>query len=288
MARVIEAYRKIRNTLRILVANLYDFKPTKDAVPPDQLEELDRFVLARYADNATRVVAAYDSYDFQQIFHTLNRFVTVELSALYIDIVKDRLYTFAPAHPARRSTQTAIFRIADGLTRLIAPILPVTADELWKVLPGSREVSVHLADFPSGLNELIDSELVERWERLVRIREAVNAKIEVLRKNKTVGTSLEARVQLRASGDTLALLVRYRDELPTLLIAQAEVESEQMPDMDDGSVTGETIAIEVGRAAGLKCGRCWRYVPSLSDQPAHQGLCDRCVEMLSVPKVPAT
>ena len=288
LARVIEAYRKIRNTLRILVANLYDFKPTKDAVPPDQLEELDRFVLARYADNATRVVAAYDSYDFQQIFHTLNRFVTVELSALYIDIVKDRLYTFAPAHPARRSTQTAIFRIADGLTRLIAPILPVTADELWKVLPGSREVSVHLADFPSGLNELIDSELVERWERLVRIREAVNAKIEVLRKNKTVGTSLEARVQLRASGDTLALLVRYRDELPTLLIAQAEVESEQMPDMDDGSVTGETIAIEVGRAAGLKCGRCWRYVPSLSDQPAHQGLCDRCVEMLSVPKVPAT
>ncbi|HIN69840.1 MAG TPA: isoleucine--tRNA ligase, partial [Acidobacteria bacterium] len=231
---------------------------------------------------------AYDSYDFQQIFHTLNRFVTVELSALYIDIVKDRLYTFAPAHPARRSTQTAIFRIVDGLTRLIAPILPVTADELWRVLPGPRDVSVHLADFPSGLDELIDSELVERWERLVRIREAVNAKIEVLRKNKTVGTSLEARVQLRASGDTLALLERYRDELPTLLIAQAQVESGQMPSTDDGSVTGETIAIEVGRAAGLKCERCWRYVPSLSDQPAHQGLCDRCVEMLGVPKVPAT
>jgi len=288
LARVIEAYRKIRNTLRILVANLHDFEPTEDAVPPDQLEELDRFMLARYADNATRVVAAYDSYDFQQIFQTLNRFVTVELSALYIDVVKDRLYTFAPAHPARRSTQTAIFRIADGLTRLIAPILPVTADELWKVLPGSREVSVHLADFPSGLDELIDSELVERWERLIRIREAVNAKIEVLRKNKTVGTSLEARVQLRASGDTLALLERYRDELPTLLIAQAEVESEQMPSMDDGSVTGETIAIEVGRAAGLKCGRCWRYVPSLSDQPTHQGLCGRCVEMLGVPEVPAT
>ena len=287
LARVIEAYRKIRNTLRILVANLHDFEPIEDAVPTDQLEELDRFVLARYADNATRVITAYDRYDFQQIFQTLNRFVTVELSALYIDIVKDRLYTFAPAHPARRSTQTAIFRIADGLTRLIAPILPVTADELWKVLPGSREVSVHLADFPSGLDELIDSELVERWERLVRIREAANAKIEILRKNKTVGTSLEACVLLRASGDTLALLERYRDELPTLLIAQAQVESAQMASTDDSSVTGETIGIEVGRASGLKCERCWRYVPSLSNQPDKQGLCDRCVEMLSAAKVPS-
>ncbi len=287
LARVIEAYRKIRNTLRILVANLHDFEPIKDAVPPDQLEELDRFVLARYADNATRVITAYDRYDFQQIFQTLNRFVTVELSALYIDIVKDRLYTFAPAHPARRSTQTAIFRIADGLTQLIAPILPVTADELWRVLPGSREVSVHLADFPSGLDELIDSELVERWERLVRIREAVNAKIEILRKNKTVGTSLEACVQLRASGDTLALLERYRDELPTLLIAQAQVESVQMTSTDESSVTGETIGIEVGRASGLKCERCWRYVPSLSNQPDKQGLCDRCVEMLSAAKIPS-
>tara|TARA_B100001179_G_scaffold141203_1_gene101967 strand:+ start:674 stop:3496 length:2823 start_codon:yes stop_codon:yes gene_type:complete len=287
LARVIEAYRKIRNTLRILVANLHDFEPIEDAVPTDQLEELDRFVLARYADNATRVITAYDRYDFQQIFQTLNRFVTVELSALYIDIVKDRLYTFAPAHPARRSTQTAIFRIADGLTRLIAPILPVTADELWKVLPGSREVSVHLADFPSGLDELIDSELVKRWERLVRIREAVNAKIEILRKNKTVGTSLEACVLLRASGDTLALLERYRDELPTLLIAQAQVESAQMASTDDSSVTGETIGIEVGRASGLKCERCWRYVPSLSNQPDKQGLCDRCVEMLSAAKVPS-
>ncbi|HJO16731.1 MAG TPA: isoleucine--tRNA ligase [Vicinamibacterales bacterium] len=287
LARVIEAYRKIRNTLRILVANLHDFEPIEDAVPPDQLEELDRFVLARYADNATRVITAYDRYDFQQIFQTLNRFVTVELSALYIDIVKDRLYTFAPAHPARRSTQTAIFRIADGLTQLIAPILPVTADELWRVLPGSREVSVHLADFPSGLDELIDSELVERWERLVRIREAVNAKIEILRKNKTVGTSLEACVQLRASGDTLALLERYRDELPTLLIAQAQVESVQMTSTDESSVTGETIGIEVGRASGLKCERCWRYVPSLSNQPDKQGLCDRCVEMLSAAKIPS-
>ena len=287
LARVIEAYRKIRNTLRILVANLHDFEPIEDAVPPDQLEELDRFVLARYADNATRVITAYDRYDFQQIFQTLNRFVTVELSALYIDIVKDRLYTFAPAHPARRSTQTAIFRIADGLTQLIAPILPVTADELWRVLPGSREVSVHLADFPSGLDELIDSELVERWERLVRIREAVNAKIEILRKNKTVGTSLEACVQLRASGDTLALLERYRDELPTLLIAQAQVESVQMTSTNESSVTGETIGIEVGRASGLKCERCWRYVPSLSNQPDKQGLCDRCVEMLSAAKIPS-
>ncbi|MBF84689.1 MAG: isoleucine--tRNA ligase [Acidobacteria bacterium] len=283
LARVVEAYRKIRNTLRILVANLHDFHPESDTVPTNRLEEFDRFELARYADMAKRVVSAYNGYDFQTIFHTLNGFLTVDLSALYIDVAKDRLYTFAAAHPARRSAQTAIFRMADGLARLIAPILPVTADEVWKVLPGSRDISVHLADFPSGLDELIDAELVQRWERLIKIREAVNARIEVLRKKKTVGTSLEACVRLQARGDTLNLLERYRDELPTLFIAQTQVESGQAPPTADGPVAGEMLAIEVDRADGIKCERCWRYVPSVANQPNREGpICGRCVEMVGL------
>ncbi|MDP7472332.1 MAG: isoleucine--tRNA ligase [Vicinamibacterales bacterium] len=282
LARVVEAYRKIRNTLRILAANLHDFDPATDTVPIDQLDELDRFGLSRYAETASRIVGAYAEYDYQAIFQALNGFLTVDVSSLYIDVAKDRLYTFAPRHRARRSTQTVIFQMADGLARLIAPILPVTADELWKVLPGERDVSVHLADFPAGLDAMIDRDLIQRWDRLIKIREAVNARIEALRKDKTVGTSLQARVQLRAGGETRALLDRYADELPTLFIAQAEVDGEPTPDDGDSPVAGETIAIAVGRAEGIKCERCWRYVAAVSDRPERQGVCARCVEMLDL------
>ena len=282
LARVVEAYRKIRNTLRILVANLPDFDPAAHAVPHDQLEELDRYVLARYASVASRIFTAYTQYDFQTIFHALNGFLTVDVSALYIDVVKDRLYTFAPDHPDRRSTQTAIFTMADGLSRLIAPILPVTADELWKVLPGPREASVHLADFPSALDTLADPPLVQRWGRLIKIREAVNGRIESLRQRKTVGTSLEACVRIRATGSTLALLQRYRHVLNTLFIAQVELE-EGTPAQDAAvsPVTGESLKLDVGRAAGVKCDRCWRHVPTVSDRPDRLGLCARCNDMLN-------
>ena len=283
LARVVEAYRKIRNTLRILVANLADFDPVSDAVPHDQLDELDRYGLARYADTAARVRAAYDRYDFQAIFHALNGFVTVDLSALYVDVVKDRLYTFAPDHPERRSTQTAIFTMADGLARLIAPILPVTADELWRVMPGPRAPSVHLADFPSAPDDLTDPPLVERWSRLIKIREAVNARIELLRQQKTVGTSLEACVRLRASGETQALLGQYRDQLDTLFIAQVRLEAgTPSSPADAGPVAGEELDLEVRRADGVKCERCWRYVPTLSGRPERLGVCGRCDEMLDL------
>ena len=149
LARVIEAYRKIRNTLRILVANLFDFDPAADAVQIDKLQEVDRYALARYGETATKILNAYDRYDFQQISRAINNLLTVDLSAFFIDISKDRLYTFGARSAGRRSAQMAIYTIADGLTRLLAPILPVTADELWQFLPGSREESVHVADFPS-------------------------------------------------------------------------------------------------------------------------------------------
>ena len=289
LARVVEAYRKIRNTLRILVANLPDFDPAAHAIPYDKLKELDRYVLARYADVASRILDAYARYDFQTIFHALNGFLTVDISALYVDVVKDRLYTFALDHPARRSTQTAIFTMADGLARLIAPILPVTADELWRVLPGSREISVHLADFPSALDALADPPLVERWGRLIKIREAVNARIESLRQAKTVGTSLEACVKIRAIGSTHALLERYREVLDTLFIAQVQLDRIDPIDRDTAAsnsatsaIEGEAFELEVGRATGVKCERCWRYVPAVSDRPDRLGLCGRCEDMLNL------
>ena len=149
LARVVEAYRKIRNTLRYLVANLYDFDPAIDRVPLDRLEEVDRFVLAPVRrDGASMCSSAYERYDYPTIFQTVNQFVTVDLSAFYADVSKDRLYTFAASSPERRSAQTAMYIMADGLARLLAPILPVTSDELWRHLPASREPSVHWSRFP--------------------------------------------------------------------------------------------------------------------------------------------
>ena len=291
LARVVEAYRKIRNTLRILAANLYDFDPVVDGLSVDQLEEVDRYALARYAEAAIWIRRAYDRYDFQTIFHTANQFLTVDLSAFYVDVSKDRLYTLGARSQERRSAQTAIYRTADGLSRLLAPILPVTTDELWQVLPGRREGSVHLADFPTGLEELIDQDLLDRWKRLIGVREVVNGELERLRQRKTVGTSLEAKVRIRASGDTAALLERHRRDLPMLFITSA-VEMETVPhaalppvnDPIASNVFTEvrgTARIEVSQADGTKCQRCWRYVRMVSSEPNTDGLCDRCADALS-------
>ena len=287
LARVIEAYRKIRNTLRILVANLYDFDPATDAVPLDRLREIDRYVLACYGEAATTVVQAYGRYEFQTISHTINRFLTVELSAFYIDVSKDALYTLAARSDARRSAQTAVYTMVDGLTRLLAPLLPVTADELWRHLPGQRADSVHLADFPAGAEKLVDPQLQERWRRLRGVRDAVNVQIERLRMQKIVGTSLEARVILRASGSSAELIERYADELPALFITSEVEVAVNSTGSDAGTAAddvwtepGGAVAIEVLPASGVKCSRCWRYVPALA--PAGDGdVCERCVDALA-------
>jgi isoleucyl-tRNA synthetase len=290
LARAVEAYRKIRNTFRYLLANLYDFDPAADAVPLERLSELDRYALARYAEAVERLRAAYEQYEFQTVFFTLNTLATVDLSAFYLDVSKDVLYTFAAGAPERRAVQTAMFRIADGLARLIAPILPVTADEIWRHLPGAREESVHLAEFPSDTAELVDAPLVERWTRLLRLRDAVNAETEKLRQRKVIGSSLEARVELRAGGALAELVERYRHVLPTLFIV-SEVDAQPDPGAwraagPEGTtyVESETSGahIRVTRASGHKCERCWRIVPHVSAEPETAGLCDRCLHVVGI------
>jgi isoleucyl-tRNA synthetase len=272
LARVIEAYRKIRNTLRYLLSNLFDFNPETDLVPVDRMQEVDRFALARYGAAAGTVLKAYEAYDFPTIFQAINQFATVDLSAFYADVSKDRLYTFGRTSPDRRSAQTAMYTIADGLTRLLAPILPMTTDELWRHLPGPRDASVHLAEFPRDVDQVLDPALDERWERLMRIRDDVNRALETERQAKTIGNSLGARVKLRAGGADAVLLERYRDELAMLFIV-SEVELEPAGH-DDG------VHIEVARAEGDKCPRCWRIVRSISTARGTEGLCDRCVGAL--------
>src|SRR5262249_29982867 len=190
LARVVEAYRKFRNTLRYLVSNLYDFDPATDRVPLESMQEVDRYILSRYGSTAAVVLRAYEDFDYPTIFQLLNQFLTVDLSAFYADVSKDRLYTFAAGSLERRSAPTAMFVMADGLARLLAPILPVTADELWRFLPAFaeaaagkpvREESVHMATFPTAVERLGDAGLDEQWERLRAIRDEVNKTLEEAR-----------------------------------------------------------------------------------------------------------
>jgi isoleucyl-tRNA synthetase len=280
LARVAEAYRKVRNTLRYLVANLYDFDPVADRVPPDRLEEIDRFILARYAGVAELVLDSYESYDYSTICQALNTFTTVDLSAFYADVTKDRLYTFAAGSPERRSAQTTMFIIVDGLSRLLAPILSFTTDELWLYLPGAREESVHLALFPerSALAPLRDAELSARWDRLLSFREQVLARIEPLRKDKQIGSSLQAKVVLTAAPGDYTFLKSCEAQLPMLFIV-SEVVVEESTGADDPQEGKPQI--EILRTGGVKCERCWRYVGAVSSEPAWAGLCERCQDALA-------
>ena len=275
LSRVVEAYRKLRNTMRVLVANLYDFDPAVDAVPAADRLEVDRFILARYGQVARKMLACYEAYDYSTLCQMLNAFITVDVSALYVDISKDRLYTLGAKSRERRSAQTAMYLMADGLTRLLAPILPVTAEHLWLALPGARDESVHLALFPSAaeLDALVDADLLARWERLIVVREQVLAEIEPLRKDKQIGSSLQAKAVLTASDADLALLRRYAAQLPMLFIV-SEVELR-------AASGGAPVSVAIERAGGVKCERCWRYVDSVSSDPAWAGLCERCQEALA-------
>jgi isoleucyl-tRNA synthetase len=277
LQRVIEAYRKFRNTLRYLASNLYDFNPAADRVPLERMLEVDRFVLSRYGATAAAVVRGYAQYDYPGIFQTLNQFLTVDLSAFYADVSKDTLYTFAAGSPERRSAQTAMYVMADGLARLLAPILPVSADELWRYLPGKREDSVHLAEFPSEVEGLIEAELDTRWTRLREIRDEVNRALETARQEKLIGTSLAARVALTAGGETAALLRRYEADLPMLFIVSQVTLDTTGP---------EGVSVSVSRAEGEKCARCWRVLPEISRDPGTDGLCSRCIDAL--PAGPST
>jgi isoleucyl-tRNA synthetase len=281
MQRVGDNYRKLRNTLKFLLGNLHDFAPARDAVAFANLEPLDQFVLARTAELDAKIRKAYDDFEFHRAYHALNEYVNSDLSALYLDVLKDRLYTFAPNHPARRSAQTALWRIAEALTRLIAPILSFTADEVWGYLPdvAGREASVHLALFPD-MAEIIpgDESSIERdWEQLLEVRNAVLAKLEVLRAEKTIGKSLEAEVTIRVSS-------RHQPELGNLLVrydaSLAELFNVSRVDV---LLTGEEVdsaAMEAKASVEPKCERCWRFVAEVGQDERYPTVCLRCAEAL--------
>ncbi len=295
MGRVSENYRKLRNTLRFLLGNLHDFTPAIDAVGGTgklssadfaKLEPLDQYILSRTAELDAKIRKAYDTFEFHRAYHALNEFVNTDLSALYLDVIKDRLYTFAPNAPARRSAQTALWRIAEALTRLIAPILSFTADEVWSMLPRveGREASVHLALFPDMLEIIPGSvrQLEQDWELLLSVRERVNSYLELSRAKKEIGKALEAEARITLFGEnvepTLSTLQRYESALPELLNVSA-VTLEHYPLTPDSEqlLTG----FHVVHSSNSKCERCWRYVPDVGNARNYPTVCLRCADALA-------
>jgi isoleucyl-tRNA synthetase len=279
MQRVSDNYRKLRNTLRFLLGNIHDFDPARDAVAFAGMEPLDQYILARTAELDAKIRAAYDDFEFHRAYHALNEFVNSELSALYLDVLKDRLYTFAPNAPERRSAQTALWRIAEALTRLIAPILSFTAEEVWGYLPKveGREASVHLALFPD-LAEIVpgnEAGLEAEWQQLLELRSQVLAKLEVLRADKVIGKSLEAVVTLYVGDFSDGILQKYEEALPELFNV-SEVELQTVGHNDPGYQP----ALSVRHSERPKCERCWRYVQDVGQDERFPTVCLRCSEAL--------
>jgi isoleucyl-tRNA synthetase len=287
---LIEAYRKIRNTCRFVLSNLYDFDPARHRVPHAQLPELDRWALMRLSNLIARIRQSYNEFEFHTIFHELNNFCSVDLSSVYLDILKDRLYTFRADHPLRRGSQTVLHEIILALTKLMAPILSFTAEEIWRSLPGfmrDDRLSVHMAMFPEAKPEWIDPDLEQRWEdSLLHVRSLVLRKLEEKRRDKIIGSSLEAKVVLYAQRQNPAaynLLKPYHSVLSTLfIVSQVDLhEVDQVPTDAHLLVDlGEGIAIDVMQSPWKKCERCWNYREAVGSNAAHPTLCDRCVEAL--------
>ncbi|MCI0428245.1 MAG: isoleucine--tRNA ligase [Nitrospiraceae bacterium] len=287
---LIEAYRKIRNTCRFLLSNLYDFDAAQHRVPYGQLTELDRWALTRLGDLVNRTRLDYKEFEFHAIFHALNNFCSVDMSAVYLDILKDRLYTFRKEDHSRRSSQTVMLEILVAMTKLMAPILSFTAEEIWCMLPesarGDQQVfSVHLAAFPEFDPQWIDEQLAQDWnDFLLHIRSLVLGKLEEKRRDRIIGSSLEAKVILYAqlaNPEQYDFLKPYEDFLPTLfIVSQVELHGvDQLPMKADNlhDLAGG-IEVEVVKADGAKCERCWNYRPAVGTFKDHPTLCDRCVE----------
>ncbi|HUM06316.1 MAG TPA: class I tRNA ligase family protein, partial [Terriglobales bacterium] len=282
MQRVGENYKKIRNTFRYVLSNLGDFDPAKDAVPFDQMEALDQYMLRQTVAFAADLRTWYDEFAFHKIYHRVNHFAIVDLSAFYFDVLKDRLYISAPASKGRRSAQTAVWRIGEALVRLLAPILSFTCEEIWQYLPkvAGRAESVHLAAFPTsdetlgGVPAQKDERQEQDWSTLRSVRDEVLKALEEARNSKLIGGGLEAQVHVKAADPVYGVLKRYEDQLRYVFIVSAAKLS-QSP----GNGTG-SVSVEVSKAGGTKCERCWNYSTHVGEDKTYPTVCERCSAVL--------
>ena len=287
--QLMDAYRKLRNTCRFLLSNLYDFDAAVHAVPLADLPELDQWALWRLGQLIDNVKKGYAQFQFRQVVHELDYFCSTDMSATYLDILKDRLYTFPANSTLRRGSQTVLFEVVTALAKLMAPILSFTAEEIWQVLPKTEPSnvgldSVHVAEFPKAPAVKDFSEKRHDWSYLFQVRRVVQSALEKTRRDKVIGSSLEATVILQATEPNHALLRRYQHDLPALfIVSQVEVKpvAEIVEDDQELRHANLGLVIEVVKAEGTKCDRCWNIRHDVGSQVEHPTLCGRCIEAVA-------
>jgi len=283
LTQLSDAYRRIRNTCRFLLGNLNDFDPQRDQLEYESMPDIDKFALHTLQELIARALKAYETFEFHVIYHALHNYCAVDLSAFYLDVLKDRLYTSAPSSPARRSAQTVIHRILAAMVPLMAPVLPFTAEEVWQHMPAEADKaeSVHLTLLPAVDETLLDKGLADKWKRILEIRGEVTRSLEEARAAKRIGHSLDAAVTLVVNEELYDLLKPYREELRFFFIVSEAVltkEREFGGTYRDSSLEGLTVL--VAPAIGQKCERCWVHDPSVGNAVAAPGVCDRCRTVL--------
>ncbi len=273
LQRLVEAYRKLRNTWRFLLGNIHDFEPDRDILPPEKMHPFDLWILEKCTRLGRKVLKSYASFEYHVVFHAIYNFFTVELSSYYLDVLKDRLYCSGKASELRRSAQTSLFNVLKITLELMAPILPFTTEEAWDVLPdfSGKTESVHLEQFPEFSERwLIDAEY-EDWESLSRIRETVLKELELAREEKLIGNSLEAEVTLKTPVGVGKILKKFYSELPSLFIVSKVVLVD---------ATGEEIEVQVARVTAKKCMRCWNFSDFVGQSPEYPNFCRRCADVV--------
>jgi isoleucyl-tRNA synthetase len=272
--KVAETYRVIRNALRYQLSNLYDFDPAKHTVPDDELTGLDRWILGEFSKLEQEVIKAYDAYEFHVVYQRVSQFIAVELSAIYHDVIKDRLYTDPANSHRRRSTQTALYRLVTSLCQMLAPILAFTADEAWEFVPG-RSGSVHCDEWQARAFQLADDEQ-KVWDMFFKYREATLPVLEKARQAKVIGKSLEAKLRIEGTPKVLSIIApaEYRELLRELLNV-SQIECTALPQADPNE---HLLNWAVVRADGRKCERCWHWETDVGSHKEHPTLCGRCVE----------
>ncbi|MDA0691650.1 MAG: isoleucine--tRNA ligase [Nitrospinae bacterium] len=284
LKRLTEAYRKIRNTYRFLLGNLSDFDPQKDMVPHEQLMEIDRYILHRFKLLVDKIMKAYDEYEFHVFYQSFYSFCVVDLSAFYLDIIKDRLYTYPRTSRERRSGQTALYILLRDMTRLMAPILSFTAEEIWSYMPagGVTEKSVHQSLFPDASELNLEDDVIRKWEMLVVLKGEVSKALEHCRREKVIGHSLDAVVQLVLPKNIRTLLNNDFEELKFIFIV-SKVEVVDSLDNESGVTKSdvlEGVQVLPKPMGGQKCERCWNYFLEIVEGTEHTSICPRCIKNL--------
>ncbi|MEG6585972.1 isoleucine--tRNA ligase [Dendrosporobacter sp. 1207_IL3150] len=279
-----EVYRKIRNTFRYILGNIHDYNPDTDRVEYSKLLEIDRWALLRLEQVRERVSKAYENYEFHLLYHTIHNFCAIDLSSIYLDILKDRLYTSLPESVERRAAQTVMYEILTTLVAMVSPVLTFSAEEVWQYMPkrAGMPESVQLTEWPAAHKEYLDADLEAKWDKILAVRSEITKALETARRDKVIGHSLDAAVELYADPTEYALLNSIKQDLATILIVSNVNLHEGMSIAPQGAYKADEInlMVAVSPATGVKCERCWIYSNTVGENSEHDKLCSRCADVV--------